>query len=130
MAFDIESSNETTFYRRQGTSRNDGETYVQDVKKYNYMISPSAFTTEVFQSAFRITRERLIETGYPRNDFLTNYTEEDVLNIKKKLGIPLDKKVLFMHQRGEIILYATGYTLKLEVHLINGKNIRMNNSMH
>ena len=36
--------------------------------------------------------ERLIETGYPRNDFLTNYTEEDVLNIKKKLGIPLDKK--------------------------------------
>ena len=49
------------------------------------MISPSAFTTEVFQSAFRINRERLIETGYPRNDFLTNYTEEDVLNIKKKI---------------------------------------------
>lgn len=42
------------------------ETYAQDVKKYNYMISPSAFTTEVFQSAFRINRERLIETGYPR----------------------------------------------------------------
>ena len=62
------------------------ETYAQDVKKYNYMISPSAFTTEIFQSAFRINRERLFETGYPRNDFLTNYTEEDVLNIKKKLG--------------------------------------------
>ena len=36
------------------------ETYAQDVKKYNYMISPSAFTTEIFQSAFRINRERLI----------------------------------------------------------------------
>ena len=27
-------------------------TYDNDVSKYNYMISPSAFTTEVFQSAF------------------------------------------------------------------------------
>ena len=81
------------------------------------MISPSAFTTEIFQSAFRINRERLIETGYPRNDFLTNYTEEDVLNIKKKLGIPLDKKVLLYAPTWRDNSYITkGYTFKLEVH--------------
>ena len=91
LAFDIEVPEGTTFYRSGMNEEMMHETYAQDVKKYNYMISPSAFTTKIFQSAFRINRERLIETGYPRNDFLTNYTEEDVLNIKKKLGIPLDK---------------------------------------
>ena len=92
------------------------ETYAQDVKKYNYMISPSAFTTEVFQSAFRVNRERLIETGYPRNDFLTNYTKEDVLKIKNKYHIPLDKKVLLYAPTWRDNSYVTkGYTFKLEV---------------
>ncbi|MBS6797958.1 MAG: CDP-glycerol glycerophosphotransferase family protein [Coprobacillus sp.] len=117
LAFDIEVPKGTTFYRSGMNEEMMHETYAQDVKKYNYMISPSAFTTEVFQSAFRINRERLIETGYPRNDFLTNYTEEDVLNIKKKLGIPLDKKVLLYAPTWRDNSYITkGYTFKLEVH--------------
>ena len=117
LAFDIEVPEGTTFYRSGMNEEMMHETYAQDVKKYNYMISPSAFTTEVFQSAFRINRERLIETGYPRNDFLTNYTEEDVLNIKKKLGIPLDKKVLLYAPTWRDNSYITkGYTFKLEVH--------------
>ena len=117
LAFDIEVPEGTTFYRSGMNEEMMHETYAQDVKKYNYMISPSAFTTEIFQSAFRINRERLIETGYPRNDFLTNYTEEDVLNIKKKLGIPLDKKVLLYAPTWRDNSYITkGYTFKLEVH--------------
>ena len=49
--------------------------------------------------------------------FLTNYTEEDVLNIKKKLGIPLDKKVLLYAPTWRDNSYITkGYTFKLEVH--------------
>ena len=117
LAFDIEVPEGTTFYRSGMNEEMMHETYAQDVKKYNYMISPSAFTTKIFQSAFRINRERLIETGYPRNDFLTNYTEEDVLNIKKKLGIPLDKKVLLYAPTWRDNSYITkGYTFKLEVH--------------
>ena len=104
LAFDIEVPEGTTFYRSGMNEEMMHETYAQDVKKYNYMISPSAFTTEVFQSAFRINRERLIETGYPRNDFLTNYTKEDVLKIKNKYHIPLGKKYCYMHQHGEITL--------------------------
>ena len=116
LAFDIEVPEGTTFYRSGMNEELMHETYAQDVKKYNYMISPSAFTTEVFQSAFRINRERLIETGYPRNDFLTNYTKEDVLKIKNKYHIPLDKKVLLYAPTWRDNSYVTkGYTFKLEV---------------
>ena len=117
LAYDIEVPEGTTFYRSGMTEDMMHETYRQDVEKYNYMISPSAFTTEVFQSAFRINKERLIETGYPRNDLLSNYSLEDVLQIKKQLGIPLDKKVLLYAPTWRDNSYVTkGYTFKLEVH--------------
>lgn len=73
LAHDIEVPEGTTFYRSEMSVEEMRSTYDNDVSKYNYMISPSAFTTEVFQSAFAIERERLIETGYPRNDILSNY---------------------------------------------------------
>ena len=58
--------------------------YDVDVARYNYMISPNAFCSQVFPSAFGINKERLIETGYPRNDFIVNATKDDVFRIKKK----------------------------------------------
>ena len=91
-------------------------TYDNDVSKYTYMISPSSFTTEVFQSAFRINKERLIETGYPRNDILSNYSDEDVLKIKEQLKIPKDKKVILYAPTWRDNSYnLKGYTFKLEV---------------
>lgn len=117
LAYDIEVPEGTTFYRSGMNKEMMHETYRQDVEKYNYMISPSAFTTEVFQSAFRINKERLIETGYPRNDLLSCYSQEDVLKTKKALGIPLDKKVLLYAPTWRDNSYVTkGYTFKLEVH--------------
>ena len=94
LAHDIEVPEGTTFYRSEMTVEQMRSTYDNDVSKYNYMISPSAFTTEVFQSAFKIDRARLIETGYPRNDILSNYKEHDLDVIKSKLKIPKDKKVI------------------------------------
>ena len=102
----IEVPEGTTFYRSEMSVEEMRSTYDNDVSKYNYMISPSAFTTEVFQSAFAIERERLIETGYPRNDILSNYNSDDIKKIKDKLNLPEGKK---------IILYLKGYTFKLEV---------------
>ena len=42
----------------------------------------------------------IVEVGYTRNDFLYNYTQDDVQKIKQKLNLPEDKK---------IILYAPTY---------------------
>lgn len=104
LAHDIEVPEGTTFYRSEMTVEQMRSTYDNDVSKYNYMISPSAFTTEVFQSAFKIDRARLIETGYPRNDILSNYKEHDLDVIKSKLKIPKDKRLFYMHLHGVIIL--------------------------
>lgn len=72
--------------------------YLNDAKKYDYFVSPSAFCTQVFRSAFGLDllgkEGILIETGYPRNDFLCRYTPEDVVRIRKGLGIPEGRKVL------------------------------------
>ena len=117
LAYDIEVPEGTTFYRSGMNEDMMHETYRVDVEKYNYMISPSAFTTEVFQSAFRINRERLIETGYPRNDLLSTFTSQQVEQIKAHLQLPADKKVLLYAPTWRDNSYvAKGYTFKLEVH--------------
>ena len=50
-------------------------TYDKDVSKYNYMISPSALYNESFSNFFPNQSTRLIETGYPRNDFIIESTK-------------------------------------------------------
>ena len=96
--------------------------YKIEASKFTYFISPSKFASEKFISAWNlkeIGKENIIvEEGYPRNDFLFNYTEQDVEKIKKELGIENETR--------KIILYAptyrsnqhetgVGYTYKEEV---------------
>lgn len=116
LAHDIDVSEDTTFYRSGMTKEQMFETYDEDVKKYNYMISPNSFTTKVFQTAFQINRERLIETGYPRNDILSNASNEEIEYLKDKYHIPHDKKVILYAPTWRDNSYVMkGYTFKLEV---------------
>ena len=114
----------TTFYRSQMSYEDMCKTYDVDVARYNYMISPNRFCTEVFQSAFGIDRERLIETGYPRNDFITNATKEDIIKLKKKFGLPLDKKVVLYAPTWRDNSYVTsGYTFELKADFHKWKEV-------
>lgn len=116
LAHDIVVPEGTTFYRSGMSEQQMHETYDKDVAKYNYMISPSAFTTEVFQTAFQINRERLIETGYPRNDFLSNVTADQMEQIKNKYHLPKDKKIiLYAPTWRDNSFEAKGYTFTLKV---------------
>lgn len=98
-----------------------------DAKRFDYFISPSRYATEKFMSAFNLKKldkaDILIESGYPRNDYLSNYTENDIKRIKKQFNISSDKK---------IILYAPtfrdnehdskiGYTYKIKADFDNLK---------
>ncbi|HET8690143.1 MAG TPA: CDP-glycerol glycerophosphotransferase family protein [Candidatus Saccharimonadales bacterium] len=69
-----------------------------DTVRYDYLVSPSRFASEAFSSAFDLKRlgkqDILIETGYPRNDYLFKLKESDVQSIKRQLGLPENKKVL------------------------------------
>ena len=92
-----------------------------DAKKFDYFISPSKYCTEKFTSAFNLKalgkENIIIEEGYPRIDFLFNKTKKDIDAIKKKLGLPLDKKVIFYLPtfRDNQHTSGVGYTYKLGI---------------
>ena len=117
LAHDIVLDNkDTTFYRSKMSAEEMYNTYDEDVRKYNYMISPNPYSTKVFKSAFRINEERLIETGYPRNDILVNSTNDQIVRIKEKLGLPKDKKgILYAPTWRDNSYVIEGYTFKLQV---------------
>lgn len=58
------------------------------------MNSQSRYETEIFSRVFNIPRERFIEVGLPRNDELANYTDIKRIELRKKLQIPIDAKVI------------------------------------
>ena len=78
--------------------------YLKDSRDYDYFVSPSAFCTKVFTTAFgldRLHKEHiLIESGYPRNDYLLTHKPKDAVRIREELHIPKDKKSSFMLRPG------------------------------
>lgn len=74
------------------------EKYLIDAKKFTHILSPSPFTTEKFTSAFNLKKlgkeSAILEEGYPRNDYLYNYTADEAEELKEELSIPKDKKVI------------------------------------
>lgn len=93
----------------------------RDAKRFDYFISPSRYCTEKFISAFNLKNlgkeDIIIEKGYPRNDFLFNKSQKEINEIKKKLGIPKNKKVIFYLPtfRDNQHTSGIGYTYKLEI---------------
>lgn len=95
--------------------------YATDAEKFKYILSPSKFASEKFISAWNLKEtgmeDKVMEVGYPRNDFLLNHQPEDIQRIKENLGIPADKKVILyaptwrdnQHQAG------VGFTYDLNV---------------
>lgn len=64
-------------------------------RKWDYLLSDNPFSTEKFQSCFMFEKEKILELGYPANDPLYDPNiKERAAELKKKMGIPLDKKVL------------------------------------
>lgn len=74
------------------------ETYrkevIKDTSKWDYLVSPNHYSTEIFKSAFAMQENQILETGYPRNDLLYNFTAEMQQSIKESLNIPNDRKVI------------------------------------
>jgi CDP-glycerol glycerophosphotransferase len=68
--------------------------FIKEAKKWDYLISPNAYSTEIFRRAFKFDKT-IMETGYPRNDYLINYNnEKEILNLKRKYDLPEDKKII------------------------------------
>lgn len=96
--------------------------YKVDAKKFKYFISPSAFASEKFISAWNLKaigkENSIIEQGYPRNDRLFHYNSDDILKIKSRLGIEnVNKKVILYAPtwRDNQHDSSIGYTYKTEI---------------
>ena len=64
-------------------------------KDWDYLVSQNKFSTEIFKSCFAFKDRPILEIGYPRNDVLINDNYPDkIKEYKKKLGLPLDKKII------------------------------------
>ena len=65
--------------------------YRTDAQRFDYIISSCPFVTEKFTSAWNLDASDkygdVLETGYPRNDFLNVYTDKDAADIRSRLGI-------------------------------------------
>lgn len=116
LAHDINIGSNATFYRSQVTKDQMTKSYDIDRQKYDYFLSPSSFATEKFMSSFKLMPNQILEVGYPRNDFLTNITEEQIQQLKEKYNIPQDKKVILYAPTWRDNSYNhKGYTYEIQV---------------
>ncbi|HEX7063879.1 MAG TPA: CDP-glycerol glycerophosphotransferase family protein, partial [Bacillales bacterium] len=68
--------------------------FLKETRKWDYLISPNAYSSVIFWRAFQFD-QIMIESGYPRNDYLFhNNNREAIDRLKEECGIPLDKKVI------------------------------------
>ena len=96
--------------------------YNEETKKFSYFLSPSKFASEKFISIWNMKENQkqdcVLELGYPRNDYLYNYTENDIKTIKSKLGIENCTKKILLYAptyRDNQHTSGIGYTYKTEV---------------
>lgn len=66
---------------------------LQRAARWDYSVSSNPHSTEMWDRVYPCAYEHL-ETGYPRNDVYSTATDEDVLALREKLGIPRDRIAL------------------------------------
>lgn len=62
--------------------------------KYDVMYAQSKYDIDVFSNAFELPKDIFALVGLPRNDELFNVNKREIEEIRKKLKIPEDKKVI------------------------------------
>ncbi|CAI2608968.1 hypothetical protein AKUH3B204M_08310 [Apilactobacillus kunkeei] len=87
-------------------------------RRWDYLVVPSDYMEKTAKHAFNYS-QKIIKSGFPRNDELYTHNNTDYINsIKNKLGIPINKRV---------ILYAPtfradgGFDFKLDLDKLQEK---------
>lgn len=66
---------------------------INESKNWSYLVGPNVYSTEILAHAFAFDGP-VIESGYPRNDILTNHSAGEAEKIRQSLNIPAHKKVI------------------------------------
>lgn len=75
-------------------NENAGKKKIRKSEKFNMICAQSSYDQEIFTRIFEASKENVIISDLPRNDILLRYTADDIEQIKTKLQIPLDKKII------------------------------------
>lgn len=67
---------------------------VRDSSRWDYLLTPNPYSYEIMHHAFRKNYSQLLPTGYPRNDRLSTATPEAIQDIKHKLNIDKNARVV------------------------------------
>ncbi|MGQ4874920.1 MAG: CDP-glycerol glycerophosphotransferase family protein [Promethearchaeia archaeon] len=72
---------------------------IRNNEVYNYFITPSGTKKdlEIICRYFQIPKEKVLTTGYPRNDIFFSYTDDFIKKIKTQLKIPNNVKRIFLY---------------------------------
>ncbi len=86
------------------------ERLIQEARNWTMLVSSNRFSTPILKRAMAYDGE-IVETGYPRNDYLyAPDIEQRAKEIKERIGLPLDKRVVLYaptwrddlsHRRGQ-----------------------------
>ncbi|MCL6632478.1 MAG: CDP-glycerol glycerophosphotransferase family protein [Alicyclobacillus herbarius] len=75
-------------------AENTAPELMQRVRRWDYLVAPNAYTAEILCRAYRYEKT-VLEVGYPRNDlFYRSDAEERAKEIRRRLNIPEDKRVI------------------------------------
>lgn len=69
------------------------QNFYHESRNWDYLISSNPYSSKIFRRAFKYNKE-MLELGYPINDIFFKDNDEFVANLKSKLGINPDKKVI------------------------------------
>lgn len=70
------------------------ENFQKNTAMWDYLVSQNPYSSQIFRRCFAFDKN-MLECGYPRCDVLfEKNTPEQILALKKELGLPTDKKIL------------------------------------
>jgi CDP-glycerol glycerophosphotransferase len=68
--------------------------FLAEAERWDYLVSPNRYSSDIFRSAFAFNKT-MIESGYPRNDFLFHPDLSKIaIGIKERLSLPQNKKIV------------------------------------
>lgn len=117
-------ANDMKVVRMPGTTTaNYKKNFYAETSRWDYLVSPNRYSTNIFKTAFWMDGERTWEIGYPRNDVLVNRSDDQeyINQIKKDLNLPEGKKVIMYAPtwRDDEFVKKGQYLFDLKINLEN-----------
>jgi CDP-glycerol glycerophosphotransferase len=92
---------------------------MKDIFRWDFIISQGSYSVDKFQTSLGLNKDQILNFGYPRTDILFESNQHNLIsnNVRSRLGIPADKKILLYTPTWRDINY--GKKIKDNSYLLN-----------